>query len=424
VPESLFPRDVPWGGFRPETPYRRVAGEVPGFGYAFLPLTSQPSEDDLVAGPAVIENAHYRVRIDPATGSIAEMYDKELDHDFAGKYQEWGIGQYVYERVESDEDRQALFWGDFSAEDFGHGRTDTPWQRWSVDSVSVDDPVIAYGKVSIAVEVKGPGIAGGRCEYSLESGQKSLAVDWTIDKDHQTGIEAVFIAFPFNLGTPSFRADVNGIPFSPNEDQLNGTVRDWYPLGRWVDVSDGERGVTVAPLDAPLVHLGGITTGRWARELEPDGPTIMSWALHNHWMVNFKASQGGQIPLRYRLTTHTGAVDDFAATKFGLESTTPPVAMRDYLRTGPESGRFLEVPEDAPVILTAKPADDGEGIIVRIQNLTEQQRSVPIRFGSAAPKSANLTSPLEINSETLAVENGSVTVPVGSLAIQSLKVRF
>ncbi|MFL5762189.1 MAG: glycosyl hydrolase-related protein [Thermomicrobiales bacterium] len=424
VPEDLFPRNVPWGGFRPETPYRRVAGEVPGYGYAFLPLASQPTEDDLAVGPATIENAHYRVRIDPETGSIAEWYDKALDHDFAGEYQGWGIGQYVYERVESSEDRQALFWGDFSAEDFGYGRTDTPWQRWTVENVTVNDAIIAHGKVSISVDVKGPGIVRGQCVYALESGQKSLAVDWTLDKEHQTGIEAVFIAFPFNFGTPSFRADINGIPFSPNKDQLNGTVRDWYPLGRWVDVSDGERGVTMTPLDAPLVHLGGITTGKWARELEPDGPTIMSWALQNHWMVNFKASQGGEIPLRYRLTTHAGAVDDVAATKFGLESTTPPVSMRDYLRTGPESGRFLDIPEDAPVVLTAKPADDNDGIIVRLQNLTPQSQSVPVRFEAAAPKSADLTSALEINGDALPVEGASITVPVDGLAIQTFRVRF
>jgi alpha-mannosidase len=245
-----------------------------------------------------------------------------------------------------------------------------------------------------------------------------------LDKEYQTGIEAVFIAFPFNLETPSFRADINGIPFTPNEDQLNGTVRDWYPLGRWVDVSDGNRGVTITPLDAPLVHLGGITTGKWARELEPEGPTVMSWALHNHWMVNFKASQGGEIPLRYRLTTHAGAVDDVAASRFGLESTTPPVPMRDYLRTGPESGQFLDVPGDAPVLLTAKPADDGDGIIIRIQNLTEQEQTVPVRFPSVEPQSANLTSPLEINGDVLATDGSSVTVPVAGLAIQSIRVRF
>ena len=245
-----------------------------------------------------------------------------------------------------------------------------------------------------------------------------------IDKEHETGIEAVFIAFPFNLGSPSFRADVNGVPFTPNEDQLNGTVRDWYPLGRWVDVSDGERGVTITPLDAPLVHLGGITTGKWARELEPEGPTIMSWALHNHWMVNFKASQGGPIPLRYRLTTHAGAVDDVAASRFGLESTTPPITMRDYLRTGPESGRFLEVPADAPVLVTAKPADDGDGIIIRLQNLSDGDQSVPVRFHSAAPTSASRTSPLEINLDNLATDNGSVAVAVRGKAIQSIRVRF
>src|SRR6476620_2939214 len=424
VPEWIFPRDIPWGGFRPETPYRRVAGEVPALGYAFLPLTSAPAEDDLKTGANTIENAHYRVRIDPATGAVAEWFDKALGHDFAGKYQDWGVGQYVYERVESDEDRQALFWGDFSAPDFGYGRTDTPWQRWTVESATVSEPVIDHGRVSIAVEVNAPGLNCGRCVYSLESGQKALEVNWVLAKQHQTGIEAVFIAFPFNLGAPTFRADINGIPFSPNEDQLNGTVRDWYPLGRWVDVSDGERVVTITPLDAPLVQLGGITTGKWARELEPEGPTIMSWALHNHWMVNFKASQGGEIPLRYRLTTHAGAADDVAASRFGLESPTPPLAMRDYLRTGPATGTFVDTPPDAPVLITAKPADDGDGIIARVQNLSEQDQSVPLAFHSAQPKGANLTSSLELNGNTVEPNGATVTVPIKGLAIQSVRVRF
>jgi hypothetical protein len=424
VPESLFPRDVPWGGYRPETPYRKVAGTVPGMGYAFLPLTSQPGEDDLATGPCTIENEHYRVRIDPATGAIAEWHDKVLGHDFAGTYQDWGIGQYVYERVESDEDRQALFWGDFSMDNFGYWRADTPWQRWSVESVIAHDPVIEQGRASITVEIKAPGIRRGRCVYALESGQKALTVDWLLDKEHQTGIEAVFIAFPFNLGAPSFRADVNGIPFTPERDQLRGTVRDWYPLGRWVDVSDGQRGVTMTPIDAPLVHMGGITTGKFAQTLEPEGPTVMSWALQNHWMVNFKASQGGEIPLRYRLTTHAGTVNDVDASRFALESTTQPLAMRDYLRTGPESGQFVDVPADAPVLVTAKPADDGDGVIVRIQNLTERAQSVPLRFTAAKPSGANLTSPLEVDGDSLTTDGSTVTVPVSSQVIQSVRVRF
>ena len=146
----------------------------------------------------------------------------------------------------------------------------------------------------------------------------------------------MFIAFPFNLGKPQFTIDLNGIPAKPNADQLDGAAKDWYPLQRWVDVSDGKRGVTLVPLDAPLVHLGGITTGKWARTLKPEGPTIMSWALNNHWLVNFKSSQGGRIPLRYRLTTHRGEADPVAAARFAAEAF---VASRGT-RTSRRRGRF------------------------------------------------------------------------------------
>ena len=283
---------------------------------------------------------------------------------------------------------------------------------------------IAHGRASISATIKAPGVHSATVTYSLDPATKSLAIDWLLDKEHQTGIEAVMIAFPFNLGTPSFRADVNGVPFAPNEDQLDGTVMDWYPIGRWIDVSDGERTVTLTPLDAPLVQIGGITTGKWARKLEPEGPTIISWALHNHWMVNFKASQGGEIPQRYRLTTHAGPADDMAATRFGLESTTQPIVLRDYLPTGATTGKFLEIPENAPVTITAKPADDGDGIIIRLQNIATDPVDVPIAIHSAQPRSATLTSSLEIDDTTLPIDGSSITVHVGARDVQSVRIRF
>ena len=105
----------------------------------------------------------------------------------------------------------------------------------------------------------------------------------------------------------------------PNADQLDGAAKDWYPLGRWVDVSDAKRGVTLVPLDAPLVHLGGITTGKWDRTLHPEGPTIMTWALNNHWLVNFKSSQSGQHPAALPADDARGPVDPAAAARFAAE---------------------------------------------------------------------------------------------------------
>ena len=296
VLDCFFNRGSGWGGSRPIPPVRRLAGTVPAMGYAFLKIAA-PDASDLKVGPGTIENAHYRVKVDPQGGGLLEFYDKAENHNFAGTYKDWRPGQYVYETVDSPEGRIAIANIDFAHPDFFVGRKDTPWKRQVATKVTVGEPKINEGRASIDVRIEAPGVRSGTVVYSLDAGMKSLAVDWTIDKLHNLDAEAVFFAFPFNLGTPDFTLDLNGIPAKPNEDQLDGAAKDWYPLQRWVDVSDGKRGVTIAPLDAPLVHLGGITTGAWSRTLHPEGPTIMSWAINNHWLVNFKASQGGEIPV-------------------------------------------------------------------------------------------------------------------------------
>jgi hypothetical protein len=423
VLDCFFARDVSWGGLRPESPKRKISGEVPGYGFAFLPVANA-SSDGLVAEPNVIANEHYRVRIDPATGALAEWVDLATGHNYAGSYNGYGIGQYVYETVDSPDQRNALYVGDFSAPDFGYRKFDTPFVRETVTSVTVEEPVVFDGEVAITVHVEAPGVKGARCTYRLRRGERVLDVDWLLDKEHHPDVEAVLIAFPFALDGATFRADINGLPITPEDDQIHGTVRDWYPVGRWVDVSDDQRGATLAPLEAPLVHLGGITTGRWQETLEPEGPTIMSWALNNHWMVNFKASQGGEIPLRYRLTTHDGPCDDLAATRFAREVATPAIVIRDVEPSGERAGQFLTV-EDGPVdLIHLKPADFGEGIIARFQNITEAESTATVRFPAIAPGAATLTSPAEEDGEALPLADGALTVTVPARSIQSVRLTF
>jgi alpha-mannosidase len=233
----------------------------------------------------------------------------------------------------------------------------------------------------------------------------------------------VFVAFPFRLDGNDFTIDLNGIPAKPNRDQLDGAAKDWYPLQRWVDVSDGKRGVTLVPLDAPLVHLGGITTGKWSRTLEPEGPTIMSWALNNHWMVNFKASQDGKIPLRYRLTTHDGAVDPTAAARFAAEVSQPAVVLRDIRATGARDGSFFHLANGAPVIATAKPGEEAGWVVLRLQNLSTNPVRAEIAY-AAAPRAAKRSDPIEHGGSDLTLDGGNLTVSLDPLAIETVLVRF
>jgi hypothetical protein len=401
-----------------------VLAELPAFGYAFVSPDAPAPSNDLVVEANAIENEHYRVQVDPKTGSLASWLDKELDHDFAGEYRGWRLGEYVYEQLEPGRDRDALFAMDFSRDDFGIWQVDPPFRYSTATVAHVAEPEIHEGVASIAVEIEAEGVRRARVRYVLESGRRTLGVEWLLDKEHVTDPESVYVAFPFALGEPRFRVDLNGVPCSPDEHQLNGAVRDWYPVRRWVDVSDGERGVTVVPLDAPLVQLGGITTGKAAYELHPEGPAIMSWALDNHWMVNFKASQGGEIPLRYRLTTHAGACDDAAANRFAAEEATPPIVLRDEVRRGESSGRFATVPEDSALEVTLKPAEDGDGIVFRIRNLGSEPATVPLELLGGSPTSASRASPIEVDREALEIAGRVVRVPVGAGALETVRVRF
>ncbi len=426
VLDCFFPRDVSWGGFRPRLPIRRVQGTVPAYGYAFLDPASPPEATDLEATERGIRNAHYSITIDPATGGLEHWTDRDSGHDFAGTYEGYKLGQYVYEWVESEEQRDALFINDFSAPDFGHRPTDTPFRREAPTEVVIEEPVIDQGIASITVRIKANGIRQASCTYTLRTKTKSLDVDWLLDKEEVTDVEAVFIAFPFAMGEPRFRADINGIPLTPESEQLPGTVRDWYPISRWVAVSDAERGVTVVPLEAPLMHLGGITTGKWATELKPESPTLMSWALNNHWMVNFKASQGGEIPLRYRLTTHEGACDDGAATRFAREQASPVIALRDADPTGSATGQFLQV-SDGPVhVIHIKPADFGEGVIIRLQNVGDEVGTATLSFPELTPKAAYLVTPDERDVRQLDLDAGSnnVDIAVEPRQVTSLRITF
>lgn len=423
--EMFLDRGLTWG-IAPDPDPIYVTGTVPGFGYSFIPLDRVPNGEDLKADGTILENEYYRVRVDPKTGGLCEWYDKELGHNFAGDYRGWYLGQYVYEWVDSPIGRDALFKVDWSKEDFGTPVHDTPFKYDGPTEIVVQKPTVTPGLASVSVSIRGRGIRSGVCTYTLRTHEKVLKVDWRLEKEHVAIPESVYFAFPFHLDHPQFCVDLNGVPLRPNEDQLPGAVRDWYPVQRWVSVDDGIRGVIMVPLDAPLVQLGGITLGKWARSLTPDSPTIMSWAMNNHWMVNFKASQGGTIGFSYALSTYSGQTNVSKCARIGAELTTPAIVLRDYLRFQhvPQSGQFLNVKPLDGILVTAKPADNGDGVIIRLQNLTEEARECTLEFPLLRPKSSCYVTPTEDNKESPRMDDSSIYCGIPGKSICSVRVRF
>ena len=375
--EGFFPRDVPWGG-PPHTEIERVRVTVPGFGFAFADPAETIAGAGLVADGLIIENEFYRVVVDPVTGAIASWIDKELGSDFADSMAEGGLGSYLHEVVDSPDGRDALYLQDFGSWDFGYWQTSPPFERQGPRSVACTPARLEAGQAVIDVQIEARGVRRATLRIALPSRTKSLHLDWLLDKEPQTSPESVYVLFPLKLDGQDYTVDLNGIPARPNDDQLPGSVFDFHPIRRWADVSDGTRGVTLVSLDAPLLQLGGINTNKIAEQLVPERPALVSWALNNHWMVNFKAIQDGKIPLRYRLTTHAGACAPAAANRFAEEESVAPVVLRDYRPTGATSGSFLSLPDVAGLEVHVKPATFGDGIVVRLRNITDADVRVPL----------------------------------------------
>jgi hypothetical protein len=239
--------------------------------------------------------------------------------------------------------------------------------------------------------------------------EKALHIDMVIDKEHVTDPESIYIMFPTALQHPAFHLDLNGVPLTPETEQLPGSCRDWYGIQRWAEVSDAQASIVLAPIDAPLVQVGGIQTGRWLDYLDAQEATLVSWPVNNYWTTNFQASQGGQLLFRYRLTSMP-AYDPAAASRFAAEQLVPPIIIRVPGAEAGKTGQFLRVEPEGAADVQIKPAADGRGLILHLFNLTYEAQPLRLAFAAGQPVGAWACSPIEEDGEALSTTADGVLV--------------
>ncbi len=209
--------------------------------------------------------------------------------------------------------------------------------------------------------------------------------------------DSVHFGFGFQVPGGTVRMETPWGVVRPNVDQLPGACRNWFTVQRWVDVSNADHGVTWAPIDAPLMEVGGLTANlmgavgydEWLSEAI-DSTTLYSWAQNNHWFTNYKADQPGVTTFRYALRAHRGGYSAADAARFGVESTRPLVVAAARPRTAP--GRpLLSVSSPDVLVETVKVSEDGKALILRLFGVAGVDRSVRLRWGAATPAAVWLT---------------------------------
>lgn len=342
-----------------------------------------------------ISNKFFDVTLDPVTGGIKSIFDKELKKELVDQESPYKLNQYVYETPI----------GGRAVVDIG--RSDpAKFERFSPTKAEIypgtNDPLT--GSIFAKTSCKNtPEIVQEVILYGYE---KRIDIHNTVTKDEVLDAEGVYYAFPFNVKPFATKTEISLAVMKPGIEQLPGSSSDWHCIQRWADFSNDDFGVTWLTLDAPLVQFSQINTGKWQKILEMKNPAVFSWIMNNYWFTNFKASQGGKLTFRYSITTHRGPCKNSDAMRFALESVSP------LIRSVPSVKRFLEIDNPQAILLAFKQAENGGAFVLRLWNCEETPTTAKVVFPEFKILSAHSADIVERKKEAIPHAESSLDIPL------------
>ena len=400
-----------------------VAEDVPSVGYKVYKIvaeTKSPSHnsgEERGADSCVIENEYYRVVVDPNTGAVTSLFDKELGRELVDSKAPHGFSQLIV-------------------------RESTTGKEHYVERVRVrkglDGPIIK----SIVVEGRAYGCPLVVKEIILYSKVKKVDLYYRILKDSTSMLE-VYMAFPFKMHNPSFKYEGPNIVVTPIEDQFPGSHTCYYPVQHWVSVCDDDGfGVTWSSVDAHLVELGGLWPlgVSWAHHgvTSPNYPHenlrvskfekayIYSFVLCNNFRTNFYTTQVGDMVFRYSITSHMGDWRTGISRNHGWNAANPLVAVfaeggsRGKLPS--KSYSFCEVDKPNVMITAIKPSEDGKGLVLRLVETSGRDTTVTVKLPFLSIEKAYVTNLVEEELKPVEVQGDRITTTIRAFEIATLKL--
>ncbi len=430
-----------------------VARNVPPLGYKTYRLSTVeqrptfPSSTVKVSG-SVLENEFYRVEVDPASGGVSSILDKELQRELVDRKGAEKVNQYLYYSLTGS--HEALYQDNHPRTHLG--RVPTSWYNIGIYSplvakveVGQDGPALKSLVSDIRMD-HGPAPSHITQEVILYPGIKRIDFVNRIHKQATLSKEEVYYAFPFDVPGFEIHCEIPGAVFRPGKDQLSGSFTGFSGIQHWAEASNGEFGVAVATREAPAVEFGEIRTNEWTMEYKPTRPAFFFYILNNKENTNGAFWQGsedwrlGFFEVNFAVTSHRGGWREGKTTRFGWEHNTPLVARvvankvesnvpgKMAYFTGKQAGtlpaREASYSQGLPdhVLLQAfKVAEDGNGYIARFYETEGKAASVGWKGPGKAGK-AQLCDMVERPVSPAAIEGDRVKFDIGPWQVVTLRI--
>ena len=419
---------IPFEVLRDGNMFRHVrftAQNVPAVGYKVFELrkAAQPAPSPEAPQSTVLENSYYRVELDPESGAVRSIYDKQLQHELVNRQSPYRFGQYLY-----------VTGGDRKPD----GVMLHSWYRPKPEL----EIVPAHGGRLLSItrtpdgcvahlqstDTNTPAIAS---EIRLFDHEKKIEFVEDVNKKDVTSDESVYFAFPFAMDHPRFQYEIQTGVVDPARDMYPGAGHEWFSVQHWASVEQNGISATVMPLDVPLMTFGDINREAWPTQFGDRPGTIFSYAMNNYWEVNYRAGQGGLFHFRYVITS-APSTNAPVLSRMGWEEMTPleadQVTARDKAVDLPRTlsgtqDSFLEVKDKDLLLQTWKPAEDGNGTILRFLDLGGTGRAVVVHLPLFSPKEVWQTDAVERDQKQLPLtDNRDFTLNIHPHEIVTVRI--
>jgi alpha-mannosidase len=413
--------------------------DIPAGGYKALPVVAVSSTRPVKAGN-VLENAHFRIVLDPGRGVIASLVDKRSDRELVDTSGEHGFGQYIHEQFSADE--VAAYTRNYIRGD----KTEKGWNTYSWAYAQIGKP-----NLPPASEMPYRAMTAGNCTVTrsrcgntttivmsaardetgiaypvttrihLYEDAAYVDLELTIEKPADIWPEAGWICLPFKVEDPQFRVGRNGFIMDPARDIIPGANRYMYAVGTGVAVFDQKgRGVGVCAPETPLVSLGVPGCWKFDRTYVPEKPTVWFNLFNNQWTTNYRFWNEGKWTYRFRIWSF----DQYDAAPSLI---TPSLEMRYPVQTASANTRRGKLPTEQKglsvsrpgVLITAFGANpDDEGTLLRVweQAGVSGMLTVELPDGISIAKATPVNLRGEKTGKSINVRDAKLTFELGAFA--------
>ena len=354
----------------------------------------------------IIQNPFYRITLDPNSGVVRSIYDKQLGRELVDAASPYRFNQYVYVTGGDDFPNQLLTY-----------RKSAPFARLQTHPAD-GGKLLSISKTPSGIvahlESRGVNTPKINTEIILFDDEKKIEFVNRVVKETVYKKEAAYFAFPLAMRDPRFNFEVQTGVVDPAKDMMPGANREWFSSQNWMSVSDAGAAVGIVNKDSFLWTFGDIVRGTWTTDFRPANATAFSYVMNNYWNTNYIAAQGGEFTFRYVLTSDK-SLDSATLGRLGWQETTPleRILIKSQDQTFPArkslpaaEASLLRIDNTDVVLSALKEAENGDGYIMRFIELSGNRKPVSVTSPLLQSATARACDAMEECGERLPTRTG------------------